>query len=247
MIKGLLFDLNGTLIDIMTNEYDDNVYRTTANFLSYYNVVISPEILKEKFFNLNRKQRNSSCEEFPEFDSAKIFSDIITEFSQENIDNIELLSAAASRVFRASSRFKLELYPGVTSTLYALQDKYKMAAVTDGQTLWAVPELQACKIDKFFSFIIVSGDYGFRKPDCRLFDIASEKFALPKDEIIFIGNDMYRDVYGAKRAGMKSIFFKSNQGSQSFYGEEPDYIIYNIPQLLDAVCFLENHSLDRMR
>ena len=58
---------------------------------------------------------------------------------------------------------------------------------------------------------------------------------------------MYRDVYGAKRAGMKSIFFKSNQGSQSFYGEEPDYIIYNIPQLLDAVCFLENHSLDRMR
>ena len=73
MIKGLLFDLNGTLIDIMTNEYDDNVYRTTANFLSYYNVLISPEILKEKFFNLNRKQRNSSCEEFPEFESAKIF------------------------------------------------------------------------------------------------------------------------------------------------------------------------------
>ena len=247
MIKGLLFDLNGTLIDIMTNEYDDNVYRTTANFLSYYNVVISPEVLKEKFFNLNRKQRNNSCEEFPEFDSAKIFSDIITEFSQENVENAESLSTAASRVFRASSRFQLKLYPGVAQTLSTLQDKYQMVALTDGQTLWAVPEIQACKIDKFFSFILVSGDYGFRKPDYRLFDIASEKFELSKDEVIFIGNDMYRDVYGAKRAGMKSIFIKSNQGSQRFYGKEPDYIIYNIPQLLDAVCFLENHSLDRMR
>ena len=34
MIKGLLFDLNGTVIDILTDETDPAVYRVTANFLS---------------------------------------------------------------------------------------------------------------------------------------------------------------------------------------------------------------------
>ena len=150
-------------------------------------------------------------------------------------------------VFRASSRFRLELYPGVVPTLEKLQKEYRMAAVTDGQSLWSVPEIKACGIENFFSFVLVSGDYGFRKPDYRLFDMASERLSLAKEEIIFVGNDMYRDVYGAKQAGMKSVFFKSNQGGQNFCGENPDYIIYDFSQLPDAVEFINNHSLPRMR
>ena len=59
-------------------------------------------------------------------------------------------------------------------------------------------------------------------------------------EAIFVGNDMYRDIYGSKNAGFKSVFFKSNQGTQCFCGKEPDYIIYNFPQLLDAIDFFNN-------
>ena len=240
MIKGLLFDLNGTVIDILTDEHDSNVYRTTANFLSYFGVIISPEKLKEKFFQLNRQQRAKSSEEFPEFNSAKIFFDIISEFAVHPVSGQICLSETASRVFRASCLFKLELYRGVQQTLEILQNKFQMAAVTDGQSLWAVPELKTCGIEHFFSFVLVSGDLGFRKPDHRIFDMAAEKLALSKDEMLFVGNDMYRDIYGSKNAGFKSVFFKSNQGTQCFCGKEPDYIIYNFPQLLDAIDFFNN-------
>jgi putative hydrolase of the HAD superfamily len=77
MIKGLLFDLNGTVIDILTNEGDDNLYRVTANFLDYYGVKIAPCQLRKLFFELNREQRHNSSEEFPEFDVSKIFYEII--------------------------------------------------------------------------------------------------------------------------------------------------------------------------
>ena len=58
------------------------------------------------------------------------------------------------------------------------------------------------------------------------------------DEVIFIGNDMYRDVYGGHAAGMKTVFFKSNQGDHDFHGAEADYIIYNFRELPRAIEFL---------
>jgi putative hydrolase of the HAD superfamily len=51
---------------------------------------------------------------------------------------------------------------------------------------------------------------------------------------------MYRDIYGAQRLGMKAVFFKSNQGAQEKEGVKPDYIIYNFPELLNAIRFFEN-------
>ena len=54
-----------------------------------------------------------------------------------------------------------------------------------------------------------------------------------------MGNDIYNDVHGAQKLGMKTVFFRSNQGLQEKEGVEPDYIIYNFPELLKAVRFFE--------
>ncbi len=62
---------------------------------------------------------------------------------------------------------------------------------------------------------------------------------LDPSEVLFVGNDMYRDVYGAQRLGMKTVFFKSNQGTQERERVKPDYIIYNFPELLNAIRFFE--------
>ena len=59
-------------------------------------------------------------------------------------------------------------------------------------------------------------------------------------EVVYVGNDMYRDVHGAKKLGMKTVFFKSNQGTQDIDGVKPDYIIYNFPELINAIHFFES-------
>ena len=238
MIKGLLFDLNGTIIDILTNEGYDDLYRVTANFLDYYGVKVAPDQLRQLFFELNREQRRKSSQEFPEFDVSKIFQEIIWRFQQHNIGDIQQLADSAAIVFRAASRFRLECYDGVSEVLSELQKDYKMGAITDGQSLWAKAELFSVGLEKFFDPVLVSGDYGYRKPDKRLFEQALKMMELTADEVLFIGNDMYRDVYGGHNAGMKTVFFKSNQGSQQYNGAEPDYIIYNFRELPQAIDFL---------
>ena len=59
-IKGIVFDINGTLIDIHTNEWHQNVYRVLSNLLSYRGVALSPEVIEVLFFRIIREQRAAS-------------------------------------------------------------------------------------------------------------------------------------------------------------------------------------------
>ncbi len=99
--------------------------------------------------------------------------------------------------------------------------------------------MHAVGLSGYFDPIIVSGNFGYRKPDERLFAAALTAMKMEPSEVLYVGNDMYRDVYGAQRLGMKTVFFKSNQGTQEKEGVKADYIIYNFSELLDAIRFFE--------
>ena len=244
MIRGLIFDINGTTTDILTNEGHDEIFRTLANFLDYQGIALRADELRERYFAINKSQRKESGEEFAEFDAQAVFKKIIDQHASAYTRRLpsakrRQLPGICAEVFRAASRFKLELYPGVLATLDALKKKYKMAALSDGQSLWGVPELHSVGLDGYFDPVLISSDFGYRKPDPRLFALVLKKMHLTSDEAIFIGNDMYRDVFGAKTAGLKTVFFKSNQGDQRSRGVEADYIIYHFSELLEALRFLE--------
>ena len=65
---------------------------------------------------------------------------------------------------------------------------------------------------------------------------------MSADEVIFIGNDLYRDIYGANLMKIKSVFFKSNQGDHDFEKARPDYIINTFEELEEAVQRLDGKS-----
>ena len=75
-----------------------------------------------------------------------------------------------------------------------------------------------------------------------MFKTALDAMNLTPDEVLFIGNDMFRDVLGPKQMGIRTVFFKSNQGDQKARGAEPDYIIYSFNQLPEAIRFLESDN-----
>lgn len=117
--------------------------------------------------------------------------------------------------------------------------RYRLAVVSDGQSAWAMPEMRATGIDAFFRPIVISSDHGFRKPDPRLFQKALAGMRLKPGNVVFVGNDMYRDIYGAGRLGMKTVFFSSNQGRKEMEGVAADYIIYQFAEIRRAIAFLQ--------
>jgi len=244
LIKGIIFDINGTLTDIHTNEWGDDVYRVISNLLSYQGILLAPNAVKDLYFQIMKEQRSTHAELHPEFDAVAIFREIVTRHATDftrslPTKKLEQLPLLLAETYRAASRFRLQLYPCVMETLRQLQTKYHLAAITDGQVAYALPELNAVGLSGFFDPIIVSGSFGYRKPDKRLFTNVLAGMKMQPSEVIFVGNDMYRDVFGGQGIGIQTVFFKSNQGTQEKAGVQPDYIIYNFTELLNAIRFFE--------
>jgi putative hydrolase of the HAD superfamily len=244
IVRGLIFDINGTLTDIHTNEWHDDVYRVISNLLSYQGISLGPNAVKESYFQIMKEQRAACGERYPEFDAVGIFREIIMRHSTDFTSRLspekrEQLPLLFAETHRAASRYRLQLYPGVEDTIKHLLPKYHLAIISDAQTAYAVPELNAVGLFGYFNPVIVSGDFGYRKPDKRLFESALTAMKMEPSEVLFVGNDMYNDILGAQTLGMKTVFFRSNQGQQEKRGVEPDYIIYNFPELLNAVRFFE--------
>lgn len=247
-IKGIIFDINGTLIDIHTNEWHDDVYRVLSNLLSYQGIALAPNDVKYNFFEIMKEQRAAGGEDrHREFDVIGIFRKIIAEHATaftrampgEKYAQLPILLA---ETHRAASRFRLETYPGVEDTIRQLHSKYRLAIISDAQTPYALPELHAAGLSGYFDPIIISGDIGYRKPDLRLFSAVLSAMKMDPSEVLHVGNDMYRDIYGAQRLKIKTVFFKSNQGAQAREGVKPDYIIYKFPELLNAIRFFKDNN-----
>ncbi|MCB2188857.1 MAG: HAD family hydrolase [Deltaproteobacteria bacterium] len=245
-ILGIIFDVNGTLIDINTDEGNEEIYRGISHFLTYQGITLHRWEVRDQYYQIMNEHKAASREEFPEFDAVGLWA----EFLRRHQNPLRPLPPAKAKtlplilaeMYRGISRNRLVLYPGVKDMLDELSAQHRLAAVSDAQSAWARAEMQALKLTDYFGSIVVSGDYGYRKPDPRLFRLALKKLRLPWDKTVFVGNDMYRDMYGAGRLGLATIFFSSNQGRKEMEGVNPDYIIYEFGQLKEALEFLRAHK-----
>ena len=242
-IKGILFDINGTLIDIHTDEGMDEIYRAISHFLTYQGIQLHRGEVRAQYYQIMEDQVKESGEEHPEFDAVALWREFLTRnlhpASIAAAERLEAMSRFLAHLYRGISRQRLELYPDVKPVLDELNRRFSLAVVSDGQSAWAAPEMRAMGIDGYFAPIVISGDHGFRKPDPRLYQTALNGIGAEPQEVLFVGNDMYRDVFGAKKMGMKTVFFLSNQGRQHMEGVEPDYIIYRFAELRQAIAFFE--------
>ncbi len=243
IIQAILFDINGTLIDIQTDEGAEEIYRGISHFLTYQGIYIHRWEVRDEYFHLMEEQRRVSGEAFPEFDAVELWRQFLRRRPEAchsmPPEKLRWMPIFLAEMYRGVSLFRLQLYPEVKNVLDELARRFKLAAISDAQSAWALPEMKAVGIEAYFQPIIVSGDLGFRKPDKRIFEAALNGLDLPPKNILFVGNDMYRDIYGAKQFGMKTVFFSSNQGRQTAKGVEPDYIIYRFDELRQAIAFFE--------
>lgn len=242
-LRAILFDVNGTLVDIETDEGQDKIYRAISRFLQYQGVMLPPEGIRDEYFRIMGDQRQISPEPHPEFDAVAIWRTLLHEAAGPDLkrltaEKVGQLPLFLAELHRALSRKRLELYPGVREMLDELRPEYTLGVISDGQSAYAVPELRIAGLDGMFATVVVSGDHGYRKPDPRLFAAALTALDVRPDQAVYVGNDMYRDIFGAQQAGMLTVFWPTQFGRKTHADVAADYVIHDFVQLREAVQFL---------
>ncbi len=236
-IQALAFDVNGTLIDILTDESMEEIYRSLRHYLALQGIDLPRSQLRDLYFHLMKEQQAANPERYPEYDAVEIWRTILVEHGAaytRTLPDIKLqqMPLFLAEMYRSISRKRLILYPDVLETLNSLRQRYPMAIVTDAQSAYARGELHKVGLLDYFNPIIVSGDYGYRKPDVRLFQKVTDALGVSAEQTLFIGNDMYRDIYGAHQAGMKTMLFAGSPVEKTYQGVTPDYQFNDYRELL---------------
>ncbi|MGN1398972.1 MAG: HAD family hydrolase [Erysipelotrichaceae bacterium] len=203
MIKAILFDLDGVLLDT-----------------EYYTLSIKIELLKEYSVEMD--------DEFIEKMCGRKFSDFVKEKLAYLPNLAEITETYQTRAYQHIDYHKLEK-ENASYVLRKLKEKYILGLVTasDRQKIQRV--FQELNWEDIFD-VVVDHDFQFKSkphPDC--YNQAVKTLELNKEQCLVI-EDSTTGILAAKRAGLKVVALKDDRlkVDQSL----ADYQIDNLIQLL---------------
>ena len=223
-IRAIIFDCYSTLIDIKTNEEKEEVYNYLSLYLQYYGVRMDAERLKSALYAEKEQYLQSQKERYPEVDLETVFSNILKKEDRDN----PFLAESCCKLLRVLSRERFQLFPDSLPVLEEMKKGgYPTAVVSDAQKVFYREEGEILGINRFFDFIVVSTQFGFKKPDPRLFNLACTLLDVPPVEAVYIGNDPEVDVNGAKQINMQAILL-DREAKNKNQEPKPDFYATNL-------------------
>ncbi|MBI2608091.1 MAG: HAD-IA family hydrolase [Deltaproteobacteria bacterium] len=216
-IKGILFDLDNTLIDFM--KMKRMACSEAASAMIGAGLKMEFETLEKELFGF---YLNYGIEgDYP-------FTDFL---KKHNAYTDAILASAINAYHRVKSAF-LEPYPGVIPMFVKLiKQGIKLGIVTDAPSLKAHQRIDAMKLHGFFDVVVTEA----KKPDSQGFLKAVEKFGLKPQEVMMVGDWPEKDMVGAKKAGLIACFAKYGHSVGVETATEPDHTIHKIEELLEIL------------
>lgn len=231
-----VFDLYGTLVDIRTDESNQQLWEKLSLFYGYYQALYEPEELKKAYETLVKAKEASlkstleqdpkyAHEASPEIELTDVFWEL---FRKKGVEADKTLAMYAGQFFRVLSTDYVRLYEGTEKMLASLRTHgKKIYLLSNAQRIFTAYEMQVLDIAKYFDGILISSDYQTKKPDKRFFDILIQQYAMKPKKTLFVGNDSRTDVAGAKSVDFATYYVKSNISPQGDMAKDADYIVEN--------------------
>lgn len=212
MIKAVLFDLDGTLL---------NRDESLKGFINY-----QYERLKRFVGNV---PKNQYIARFIELDGRgyvwkdKVYQQLTRELNISKITWDELLQD-----YIDNFKFNCVPFDNLIQMLEELKrSNVSLGMITNGYGQFQMNNVKALGIEQYFDVILVSEWEGIKKPDPEIFQRALEKINVSPEQSIFVGDHPENDVKASQNIGMKGIWKKDLQWKDV----KADFIVNNLEEL----------------
>ncbi|MGJ9385995.1 HAD family hydrolase [Salipaludibacillus sp. CF4.18] len=225
MIKAVVFDLDGTLLnrDASVRVFIDKQYERLNKWLKH--------IPKDKYIN-----------RFIELDHRgyvwkdKVYKHLVEEFKIVGITWEEFLQDYINQ-------FQLSCVPfsNLVSMLEELKNKnLSLGMITNGKGQFQMNNITALGIEKYFDTILISEWEGMKKPEPQIFNKVLSQLKVRPKESVYIGDHPINDVKTARNAGMKSIWKQSDQWDNV----KADFIVSDLKDIPFIVSRLSSQNVE---
>lgn len=194
MIKGVLFDLDETLIlrSGAIRAFIKDQYRRFASRLRD----IPEDVYVERFLATEQNGVIGKEIAYPRF-----------------VDQIGLTAVSSDELLEDYRKHYPEFAspsPGAVETVLALHEAgTKTGIVSNGNAHVQNAKVAVIGLRDALDTVVISEDVGLRKPDPAIFALGVKNLGLVPEETLFVGDNPEVDIVGAANAGLQTAWFRN--------------------------------------
>lgn len=217
-VHAVIFDLDQTLLD-----REKSLTKFLDWQINFFQIVSNENKMafKKRFIELDRH--------------GSVWKDVVYTKLIEEFSLMQSLDTLLQSYIEDFNKFSIA-FEGVELAIKNLyQQGYQLGLISNGKVPFQENNFKALGLNEYFSSVLVSEAIGIRKPDTAIFNRSCLQLNTEPEHCVFIGDNEIADIQGAKRAGMKTIYFNQNLNKRSQLSNENlhhfkdlDFIISNL-------------------
>lgn len=206
-MKNFVFDFYNTLVDIRTDEHSAESWQGVVEFFAELGIDSDPqrliELYDECWSSYLYDLKETSKYDYPEGDVTEVYKRMAITLGGALSDKE---AAFCAQIARRDSMRKFCLFDGTIELLKTLKRTSKLYLLSNAQSVFTMDEINSLGIADLFDGIMLSSDYGCRKPDKAFFNCLFKKYGLRRRDTVMVGDDVESDGKGATAYGLRYVY-----------------------------------------
>ena len=218
MIKGIIFDLERTLLQF-TGNWEATVQAGTGAMTGWYlhkkRIKHDAQALQEAFISERKAGRVLAYQTNQEVTATASLTEALHKISAPK--RMQPLVSQALRAYFRPEELLWKPYADSVSVLQQLkQAGYKLglyANLTDDPFLQRI--VNQSKLRPWLSPTFSSAMWGWRKPKTEPLAFIANRWQLDPSEIVVVSGTIHTDIVGGKEAGMKTVLLTHDEAASN--------------------------------